>query len=283
MGRNGYLIALLTCCWQARRSRRAISRTGACTCWCYPAGGFMTSRRASSRQACRAAQPSWSGRSRAPTAASQDQAARASGRLHLDFRGSGDHGQPADVREPALGEKSFAPVGATAERRRCWSCIKSARERAHRIHRPCAQAPGALNWEARWHQPHWYVFLLNATRLDMQMVPYGGQPPAILDLMANRVHFNVASIGLVPGINSKRAQAAGVLGTARSSLLPNVPTVSGPAAGSTSCRSAATRSRAGRRSRSWTGSRPGSPTRSRRRACANCCRSRASSRSRRRA
>jgi tripartite-type tricarboxylate transporter receptor subunit TctC len=61
----------------------------------------------------------------------------------------------------------------------------------------------------------------------MLAVPYGGQPPAILDLRANRVQFNVSSIGLVTEhVVSGAVKALAVLGTARSPLLPNTPTVS---------------------------------------------------------
>src|SRR5262245_15157758 len=70
------------------------------------------------------------------------------------------------------------------------------------------------------------AIFLTATRLDMVAVPYGGQPPAILDLLANRVQFKVASIGLVAQhINAGALKALAVLGTTRSPLLPNVPTV----------------------------------------------------------
>ena len=70
------------------------------------------------------------------------------------------------------------------------------------------------------------AIFLSATKLDMLSVPYAGQPPAILDLMSNRVQFNVASIGLVAEhINRGSLKPLAVLGTARSPLLPNVPTI----------------------------------------------------------
>ena len=54
-----------------------------------------------------------------------------------------------------------------------------------------------------------------------------GQPAGILDVMANRVHFKIASIGLVAQhVNSGALKPLAVLGTTRSPLLPNVPTVS---------------------------------------------------------
>jgi hypothetical protein len=35
---------------------------------------------------------------------------------------------------------------------------------------------------------------LNATKIDVATVPYNGAPPAILDLMANRVQFMMSPI-----------------------------------------------------------------------------------------
>jgi tripartite-type tricarboxylate transporter receptor subunit TctC len=89
--------------------------------------------------------------------------------------------------------------------------------------------PGALNWGNPGIGTSQHLntaIFLNATKLDMQSVPYAGQPPAILDLMANRVQFNVSSVGLVAEhINRGALKALAVLGAARSPLLPNVPTV----------------------------------------------------------
>jgi len=67
---------------------------------------------------------------------------------------------------------------------------------------------------------------LNATKLDMVAVPYNGAPPAILDLMANRVQFGIQPLGLlVPHINTGALKALAVVATTRSPLLPNVPTM----------------------------------------------------------
>ena len=89
--------------------------------------------------------------------------------------------------------------------------------------------PGALNWASPGLGTSQHLntaIFLNATKLNMTVVPYGGQPAAIIDLIANRVHFMVASIGLVAQhINSAAMKPLAVLGTARSSLLPAVPTV----------------------------------------------------------
>jgi len=92
------------------------------------------------------------------------------------------------------------------------------------------QRPGALAWASPGVGTSQHLnmaIFLNATKLDMVGVPYGGQPPGILDLMANRVQFKVASIGLVAQhIKSGALRPLAVLGTARSPLLPDVPTVS---------------------------------------------------------
>jgi tripartite-type tricarboxylate transporter receptor subunit TctC len=89
--------------------------------------------------------------------------------------------------------------------------------------------PGALNWANPGIGTSQHLntaIFLNATKLDMVAVPYGGQPPGILDLMANRVHFKIASIGLVAQhIKSGALKPLAVLGTMRSPLLPDVPTV----------------------------------------------------------
>ena len=89
--------------------------------------------------------------------------------------------------------------------------------------------PGVLNWSSPGVGTSQHLntaIFLSATKLDMLSVPYAGQPPAILDLMSNRVQFNVASIGLVAEhINRGSLKPLAVLGTARSPLLPNVPTI----------------------------------------------------------
>ena len=61
----------------------------------------------------------------------------------------------------------------------------------------------------------------------MVEVPYKGQPAAITDLMASRVHVKVASIGLVTEhIKAGTLKPLAVLGKTRSPLLPDVPTMS---------------------------------------------------------
>lgn len=89
--------------------------------------------------------------------------------------------------------------------------------------------PGKLNWAnpsigASHHLNS--AILLNATKMQMTEVQYRGQPPAILDLLADRVQFKVASIGLVAEhVSMGKLKALAVVGKTRSPLLPNVPTL----------------------------------------------------------
>jgi tripartite-type tricarboxylate transporter receptor subunit TctC len=90
--------------------------------------------------------------------------------------------------------------------------------------------PGILNWSNPGSGTSQHLntaIFLNATKLNMVAVPYGGQPPGLLDLMANRVQFALASVGLVTQhVNSGAMKSLAVLGATRSPLLPEVPTVS---------------------------------------------------------
>jgi tripartite-type tricarboxylate transporter receptor subunit TctC len=128
-------------------------------------------------------------------------------------------------------EKSFVPVGATV-----WGPsvlvvhpslpVNTVTEFVDHVRKN----PGVLNWAILAIGSSQYLgmaIFLNATKLDMMGVPYNGAPPAILDLMANRVQFTMAPLGLVAQhINSGAMKALAVLGIIRSPLLPNVPTMS---------------------------------------------------------
>ena len=128
-------------------------------------------------------------------------------------------------------EKSFVPVGATV-----WLSnalvvhpsvpVNTVAEFITHVRKH----PGVLNWAnaGMGASPHLAMTsFLNATKLDVMAVPYNGAPPAILDLMANRVQFSVQPIGLVSQhIDSGALKALAVIGTTRSPLLPNVPTMS---------------------------------------------------------
>ena len=128
-------------------------------------------------------------------------------------------------------EKSFVPVGAAV-----WSPsalvvhpslpVSTVAEFIDYVRK----RPGVLNWANPGIGTSQHLntaIFLNATKLDMVAVAYGGQPAGILDVMANRVHFKIASIGLVAQhINSGALKPLAVLGATRSLLLPNVSTVS---------------------------------------------------------
>jgi len=67
----------------------------------------------------------------------------------------------------------------------------------------------------------------NGTGIELTNVPYKGQPPAIIDLLAGRIHVKFASIGLVAQhVQDKKLKALAVIGTKRSPMLPDVPTMS---------------------------------------------------------
>ena len=128
-------------------------------------------------------------------------------------------------------EKSFVPVGATV-----WGPsalivhpslpVSTVTEFVNHVRKN----PGILNCAIPPIGSSQYLGIasfLNATKLEMVGVPYNGAPPAILDLMANRVQFTMVPLGLVvQHINSGAVKALAVVGIVRSPLLPNVPTTS---------------------------------------------------------
>jgi tripartite-type tricarboxylate transporter receptor subunit TctC len=91
------------------------------------------------------------------------------------------------------------------------------------------QNPGVLNWANPGTGTSQHLntaIFINATKVEMVAVSYRGQPAGILDLLANRVHFMIASPGLVAEhIESRTLKPLAILGTKRSPLLPDVPTV----------------------------------------------------------
>jgi tripartite-type tricarboxylate transporter receptor subunit TctC len=143
---------------------------------------------------------------------------------------------PATMTNPRLyanlrwSEKSFVPVGATV-----WGPNVLVVHPSLRVNTVSEfidhvrKHPGVLNWASAGvgssPQLAMSSFLL-ATKLDVAAVPYNGAPPAILDLMANRVQFIMCPVGLVAQhIDSGALKALAAVGTTRSPLLPDVPTM----------------------------------------------------------
>jgi tripartite-type tricarboxylate transporter receptor subunit TctC len=143
---------------------------------------------------------------------------------------------PASIANPRLyanlrwSEKSFVPVGATY-----WTSnalvvhpsvpVNTLAEFVDHVRK----RPGVLSmvYSVGNSSALSAAIFLNATKLDMVAVPYNGAPPAVLDLMANRVQFAIQPLGvLVPHIDWGALKALALVATARSPLLPNVPTMS---------------------------------------------------------
>jgi tripartite-type tricarboxylate transporter receptor subunit TctC len=144
---------------------------------------------------------------------------------------------PAAMANPRMyaklrwSEKSFVPIGATV-----WGPsalvvhpslpVNTVTEFVDYVRKN----PGVLDWAmpAIGSSQHLSIAIfLKTTKLDMMAVPYNGAPPTILDLMANRVQFTMIPLGLVvQHINSGAMKALAIVGTVRSPLLPNVPTMS---------------------------------------------------------
>jgi len=146
------------------------------------------------------------------------------------FLGPATMANPRMYAKLSWSERSFVPVGATV-----WAPstlvvhpslpVGTVKEFIDYVR----ARPGVLNWGSPGTGTSQHLnaaIFLNATKLSMLAVPYGGQPPAIVDLMANRIQFMVASTGLVAQhINSGALKPLSILGTTRSLLMPNVPTV----------------------------------------------------------
>lgn len=62
--------------------------------------------------------------------------------------------------------------------------------------------------------------------MEMEMIPYAGQPPAISDLLAGRVQFmSLGSVFAAPLVKAGKLKALAVLDTKRNAELPDVPTI----------------------------------------------------------
>jgi tripartite-type tricarboxylate transporter receptor subunit TctC len=91
------------------------------------------------------------------------------------------------------------------------------------------QKPGQLNFSSSGAggAPHLAgELLMNMTGTKFTHIPYKGSGPSIGDLVGGQVHFTLDSlVQALPYIQSGRLKPLAVLGSKRSPLLPNVPTV----------------------------------------------------------
>lgn len=143
---------------------------------------------------------------------------------------------PATLANPHIysnlrwSEKSFVGVGVTA-----WApfaIVVTPALPANTIAEfidHARKSPGKLNFAntgvgAAVHMNS--VIFMQHTKTEMTMVAYPGQPQALLDLMGDRVHFMVASIGLVAQhVQEKKLKAMALIAHQRSPMLPGVPTM----------------------------------------------------------
>jgi len=127
-------------------------------------------------------------------------------------------------------EKDFVPVGGVVYTPWMFVAspavpVKTMKELVDYAH----AHPHELNWANGGTGTTLHLnaaLLFNATKIDLVEVPYKGQPPALLDLLANRVQFMPASPNLVlQYLQDGRMTALGVVGKNRLPQLPNVPTM----------------------------------------------------------
>jgi tripartite-type tricarboxylate transporter receptor subunit TctC len=91
------------------------------------------------------------------------------------------------------------------------------------------KSPGALNFGnagvgASTHLNA--VLFMQNNGIQLTTVPYTGQPAFLTDMMADRIQFAVAAIGLsAENVKAKKLKALAVISNKRSSLLPDVPTM----------------------------------------------------------
>ncbi len=88
---------------------------------------------------------------------------------------------------------------------------------------------GQLNYGAGGvgTNPHLAMeLLLSMTGLKMVYVPYKGQGPALIDLLAGHVSVMMASIqSVLPHVKNGRLRAYGVTSTRRATVAPDIPTI----------------------------------------------------------
>jgi tripartite-type tricarboxylate transporter receptor subunit TctC len=146
------------------------------------------------------------------------------------FLGSATIANPRMYAKLRWSEKSFVPVGATA-----WGPSALVVHRSLPVNTVAEfieyvrKHPGVLNWANLGIGSSQHLAMtsfLNGTKLDVATIRYNGAPPAILDLMANRVQLMMSPAGLVAQhIDSGALKALAVLSPTRAPFLPNVPTM----------------------------------------------------------
>jgi tripartite-type tricarboxylate transporter receptor subunit TctC len=126
--------------------------------------------------------------------------------------------------------KDFAPVGVVAAI--TWVMVVNNDLPAKTVSEFVALAkarPGKIDYSSGGNGSPQHVAMeafKAATAIDLVHIPYRGATQAAVDVMSGRVqaHFSAVSI-VLPYIKDRRMRALGVPGSARSPLLPQVPTM----------------------------------------------------------
>jgi tripartite-type tricarboxylate transporter receptor subunit TctC len=142
---------------------------------------------------------------------------------------------PAFMANPTLygnlswNEKSFVGIGAAAWVPSMLVVHPSLASDLAGFVALAKQKPGAMNYgnPGIGSSIHLNTALfLNEAGIDIQGVAYKGQPPAILDLMENRIQMQFTSVGLIAQhVRSGKLRALAVVGRNRARDLPDVPTL----------------------------------------------------------
>src|SRR5260221_5094430 len=126
--------------------------------------------------------------------------------------------------------KDFVPVGVVAAI--TWVMVVSNELPAKTVPEFVALAksrPGKLDYSSGGNGSPQHVAMeafKAATGIDVVHIPYRGATQAAVDVMSNRVQAHFGAVAIVlPYIKDGRMRALGVPGSARSPLLPTVPTV----------------------------------------------------------
>lgn len=151
---------------------------------------------------------------------------------------------PATLANPHIysglrwSEKSFTTVGITAWAPAALIVNPGSPANSVKDFIDLAKAtPGALNFGNAGVGSSTHlnaVLFMQSNGLQLTTVPYTGQPAFLTDLMADRIQFAVASIGLAAeNVKAKKLKALAVIGNRRSSLLPDIPTMTEAGYGNT--------------------------------------------------